>query len=336
MRIEDRAYGKDKRQSAVGPAFLPVSEWPAGMPALLLPFAFLFFTLATATPQALPVAVRTDTLPDAILGKPYHAVLEAGGGRPPYRWILANGSLPRGLEMDKSTGQIRGTPSTAGTSEFTIRVADSSRPAQTAGRFFKMQVVGALAMLTTNLPEGISGLPYSFPLQAQGGTPPLKWMIAGGALPANLQLNSGTGLLSGTLAVDGQFQFALQVTDSGNPPQKQSRAFVLSVRGPLLIDWKRLPLVDGDKINGSVEVSNSTRDDFDLTVIVVAVNEYGKAFTLGYQHLQLQKGVTGQEIPFGSSLPRGNYVVHADAVAEVNSRGAIYRSRRQQGPLRLE
>ena len=35
------------------------------------------------------------------------------------------------------------------------------------------------------------------------------------------------------------------------------------------------------------------------------------------------------EIPFGSTLPTGKYVVHADAIAEVPSKKAIYRARQQ-------
>jgi len=71
-------------------------------------------------------------------------------------------------------------------------------------------------------------------------------------------------------------------------------------------------------------------------VIVVAVNEIGKAFALGYQRFDLQPNNKDVEIKFGSTLPRGQYVIHADAIAEVPGKRAIYRSRLQTPqPLRV-
>jgi len=78
-----------------------------------------------------------------------------------------------------------------------------------------------------------------------------------------------------------------------------------------------------------VTVTDGTNTDFDLTVIVVAVNEIGKAFALRYEHLDLKANAAPSEIDFSSSVPRGAYVVHVDAVAEVPSKNAIYRQRLQ-------
>ena len=87
--------------------------------------------------------------------------------------------------------------------------------------------------------------------------------------------------------------------------------------------------MNGSRIGGRLEVSNSTGDDFDFTVVVLAVNEIGKAFAIGYQHFPLKSGVESMEIPFGETLPQGRYVVHVDAVGEVPPRHAIYRARLQ-------
>ncbi len=54
------------------------------------------------------------------------------------------------------------------------------------------------------------------------------------------------------------------------------------------------------------------------------------------QHFVLERGTISREIPFGFSLPHGDYVVHVDAVAEVAPTNAIYRGWRQQGPMRVE
>jgi hypothetical protein len=50
---------------------------------------------------------------------------------------------------------------------------------------------------------------------------------------------------------------------------------------------------------------------------------------LGYQRLNLKAGVADLQIPFGLNMPPGSYVVHADAIAEVPAKNAIYRQRLQ-------
>ena len=44
---------------------------------------------------------------------------------PDYTWSLVSGELPPGLELTESPGRITGTPTTAGTFTFTVRVTDS-------------------------------------------------------------------------------------------------------------------------------------------------------------------------------------------------------------------
>lgn len=44
---------------------------------------------------------------------------------PGYRWTLRSGRLPPGLGLQASPGRITGTPTTAGSFTFLVRVADS-------------------------------------------------------------------------------------------------------------------------------------------------------------------------------------------------------------------
>jgi hypothetical protein len=116
--------------------------------------------------------------------------------------------------------------------------------------------------------------------------------------------------------------------DSSAPPVQIQRQFKLVVTAALSIDWKQPPAVHGENLEGSVIVHNYTGQDFTLTVIVMGVNEIGRATALGYQEFTLGSGAD-QVIPFGSSPGPGSYIVHADAVAEVPSANAIYRARKQ-------
>ncbi len=76
-----------------------------------------------------PVNITTTSLSNGEVAAAYDVALEATGGREFYYWSLISGSLPSGL-MFNSKGEITGTPTAAGTYNFTVRVTDSSRNQQ--------------------------------------------------------------------------------------------------------------------------------------------------------------------------------------------------------------
>ncbi len=183
-----------------------------------------------------------------------------------------------------------------------------------------------LAIQTTSLSKANLHEPYGVHLQAEGGLPPLRWELTAGSLPEGLTLDMD-GLLSGAPDQTGEFQFTVTVSDNSRPSQQQSRAFSLRVVVPLFLKWSRTPAVSDHRIEGAIKVSNQTDYDFDLTVIVVAINESGRATALGYQHFVLKKDSEEMEIPFGETLPPGSYQVNVDAVAEVLETHTIHRAR---------
>ncbi len=79
---------------------------------------------AMALSTVSPLAVSTSTLPSGVIGSPYDAQLNATGGDGGYAWSVESGALPSGLTLDSTTGTITGTPTAAGTSSFTVAVAD--------------------------------------------------------------------------------------------------------------------------------------------------------------------------------------------------------------------
>src|ERR1035437_4557983 len=83
----------------------------------------------TINPPAL--GITTSSLPAGTVGVAYSQALGASGGTPPYTWSVASGSLPAGLSLAAS-GTISGTPGTAGSSSFTVRVTDSASASATA------------------------------------------------------------------------------------------------------------------------------------------------------------------------------------------------------------
>jgi Putative Ig domain len=180
----------------------------------------------------------------------------------------------------------------------------------------------------TPLPNAAPRHAYRFEFHTRHGIPSFKWAVIDGDVPAGLRL-SEDGVLSGSPLAAGVFHFTVQVTDTSRPPQTATRLVELRVVPPLLLEWRDDAKVTGNRIDGKVKVSNGTEDDFDLTFVVLAVAENGRATAIGYQRFVLKHGVTSFEIPFGETLPNGGYVVHVDTVAEVPEKDQIYRARLQ-------
>jgi hypothetical protein len=72
--------------------------------------------------QVCPMAVTTATLASGTVGKSYSATLAGTGGATPYVWT-ETGALPGGLTLS-SAGAISGSPTAAGTFNFTVTLTD--------------------------------------------------------------------------------------------------------------------------------------------------------------------------------------------------------------------
>jgi hypothetical protein len=111
-------------------------------------------SLTFAAPPAGQVAVAyTDTL-------------TAAGGTTPYTWSVSAGSLPAGLTLTASTGVVAGTPTTAGTFSFTVKVTDAT--SLTATKATSITIAGGALAITvpasTALPGAKPGDATSAPL----------------------------------------------------------------------------------------------------------------------------------------------------------------------------
>jgi hypothetical protein len=184
------------------------------------------------------------------------------------------------------------------------------------------------------LPDAYPRTPYEYRFHARGGVPVLQWRVEKGALPPGMKLEDD-GRLHGAAEHKGEFQFTVSVRDGSNPQQAVQKEFTLHVLSAFTLTWRVPAHVNGDRIEGSVEVSNATPEDIDLTFIVMAIAANGRATAIGYQHFVLGRGTMGKELPFGETLPHGGYAVNVDAVGEVAAKNLIYRERLQT-PLVLQ
>jgi hypothetical protein len=178
-------------------------------------------------------------------------------------------------------------------------------------------------------PGAVVGQDYSLPVTVTGGIMPYTWTLVSGQLPPGLRIQQHKGAIVGTPATTGTYHFTVAVADSSIPQQQLQHDFNIQVIEGLALEWKDAPSAQGNKISGSAVVTNQTGDDFVLTVIVVAVNEIGRATALGYQHFKLSAGTSSPVIPFGSTPGLGTYYVRIDAVAHRPGKKHIFRASKQ-------
>ena len=173
--------------------------------------------------QNLPLSINTccTTLaPD--VGQSVAKNLFLTGGAAPYTWSVASGQLPPGLTLQTfsdprdANNELVGTPTTAGTYTFTMRVTDYQGD-QATQQF--TATINPPLQITGTMPAGTVGVAYSHDLIAQGGVPPYTWSIfANDPLPPGLSLGTTApdfnNVLTGTPTQAGTFSFTIQVTDS--------------------------------------------------------------------------------------------------------------------------
>jgi hypothetical protein len=161
------------------------------------------------------VTIDTTSLKSAAVGAPYTATLVAtGAGAYALEWSLTAGSLPTGLTLSPD-GTISGTPTTVGTSFFTVRVKDQDGGPRSVTQQLTLSVVAPLSPSAPTPPAAEVGRPFKITLAATGGAAPLSWSISGGAAPAGLTLDAATGVLSGVPTTAGTFPLTAKVTDAG-------------------------------------------------------------------------------------------------------------------------
>jgi len=174
----------------------------------------------------LPVTFTTTSLPNGSNGVAYNQTIITTGGVAPITYSVGTGTLPAGLKLN-SVGTIIGTPSSFGTSTFTINATDFGTPPLTVASpsyTITINPPPPLSITATAMANGITGTFYSSGIASSGGVSPLTWSVPPGTLPPGLTLTPSSGLISGTPTTAGVTTFFPTVTDSAIPPQHATSA----------------------------------------------------------------------------------------------------------------
>ena len=183
------------------------------------------------------------SLPDGTQGVAYSQTVTATNGVAPIVYSLSAGALPAGLTLNPSTGQISGTPTTLGTSTFTIGAVDANgcTGAQTYSITINFPCV-TLVFSPATLPDGTVGVAYSQTVTATNGSAPITYSVSSGALPAGLSLNSANGDITGTPTTVETANFTISAVDNNGCTGSQAYSITIdSACVPLVFSPTTLP-----------------------------------------------------------------------------------------------
>ncbi|MFO3706358.1 putative Ig domain-containing protein [Xanthomonas codiaei] len=192
------------------------------------------YALTVAGPN---LVLPASTLPAGTAGQAYTATITpATGGTAPYSYALSAGALPAGITLDPASGGLSGTPTVAGSFNFTLTVSDSTpSPAAQASRSYVLTVnTATLVIAQGTLPPAVSGTAYTQTLTVSGGVAPYTFTVSSGTLPAGLTL-APNGTLSGTPSAEGSSTFTITVTDASAASASQAYTFTVGSAAPVAV-----------------------------------------------------------------------------------------------------
>ena len=172
--------------------------------------------------QGASAATVSGDAPDGTVGVAYSAAYTVAGTPAPTVTAQA-GTLPPGLELDAS-GRLSGTPTSAGTYPFTVRVSNASGEAEVADTVV-IYPEPAAPSISGDAPGGKVDVAYDFRYTV-AGTPTPAMSLDSGALPPGLTLD-GTGLLSVTPTSAGTSSFVVLASSSGGSAKVASTVTVV-------------------------------------------------------------------------------------------------------------
>jgi len=157
--------------------------------------------------KILPIQLNYSTV-----GKPYLINLIVSNGVSPYNFEITGGNLPAGITLS-SNGTISGTPTSAGSSYFTVLVTDSAGDTGTQNFILDAELI-PLEIIYPSFNYTIAYSIYESSLTTTGGYPPVTFSKVSGTIPPGITLNSD-GLIQGQPTVEsGSYSFTVRAVDS--------------------------------------------------------------------------------------------------------------------------
>jgi hypothetical protein len=182
-----------------------------------------------------PLRLVPSNIGPGTVGQAYSAAMTPAGGRGPFVLTVAEGSLPPGLVIERTTGAIGGTPIQAGSYPGIVIAAVDADGRTARSEAFGIEVAVGLAVAGVPPQPATVGVPYSFAFTASGGQAPYAWIVAGGSLPPGLGIDGSSGALGGTPTRAGSVTGLSAVVADRARRTGASQPFTIDVRDPVSV-----------------------------------------------------------------------------------------------------
>jgi hypothetical protein len=176
-----------------------------------------------------PLAISPTILAaGATRGVNFQQQFTATGGSGNVTWVPDGGVFPPGWSLS-SSGLLAGVASADGFYTFAVKATDAANPPQTARAQYTMQIAEPLVITSSpTFPNACVNKPYSFQMQTSGGVPPIFFGFNSSAWIA-INLDTSTGIFSGTTSSTGTFTGSAGAIDSAQPPSSQGQQISLTI-----------------------------------------------------------------------------------------------------------
>ncbi|MCX6855840.1 MAG: putative Ig domain-containing protein, partial [Verrucomicrobia bacterium] len=187
----------------------------------------------TVTPLCPTITITPSTLTVGIVGSVYSEMLTAAGGSVPYStWTITSGTLPTGLSLNASTGEISGIPTVvvSPAAPITVRVNDIYGCQGT--QVINVQVCPVVTLNPVSLSVATVGTAYSQTVSATGGSGSYVFALSSGTLPSWATLNASSGAITGMPNSTTSASFTIRATDTNGCAG--TRAYTVAPVGPII------------------------------------------------------------------------------------------------------
>ncbi|HMZ20687.1 MAG TPA: putative Ig domain-containing protein, partial [Blastocatellia bacterium] len=180
---------------------------------------FRDYTLVVTCPT---ITLDATPLPNGTIGATYNQTRTASPAGS-YSYAVSSGALPVGLTLNASTGALTGTPTTAGTFNFTITATAGA----CSGQQSYSLTIGCATITLASPANGEAGVNYAGSVAASPSGS-YTYSVTAGGLPSGLALNSTTGAVTGWPSITGTYTFTIKAQTTNGCSGQQSYTLVIA------------------------------------------------------------------------------------------------------------